>query len=354
VTAVAPSTPSGDRAGRTLLGTSQPLATSYDVALLDLDGVVYIGSDPIPGAAAALAKARAAGMRVAFVTNNASRGPAAVAAHLVELGVPATADDIVTSSQAAAAVIIERCGVGATVLVTGSAALREAVEQVGLKVVASADDRPDAVVQGYSPDLGYADLAETALAVRSGAFWVATNADSTLPSRRGLLPGNGSLVAAVALATGQRPVVAGKPELPLHAEGVARTHAQNPLVVGDRLDTDIEGAFAADTDCMLVLTGVTRAADLVDAPIQHRPTFLALDLAGLLEPVPDVDWDGTVARCGGWAATDSTGPSIEIRVDGEGRAIDGLRAVLTAAWMLRRPDGSKVDASGALHQLGFA
>ena len=122
--------------------------------------------------------------------------------------------------------------------------------------------------------------------MRSGAFWVATNADSTLPSRRGLLPGNGSLVAAVALATGQRPVVAGKPELPLHAEGVTRTHAKNPLVVGDRLDTDIEGAFAADTDCLLVLTGVTRAADLVDAPIQHRPTYLALDLAGLLEPQP--------------------------------------------------------------------
>ncbi|HEY0871688.1 MAG TPA: hypothetical protein VGD55_14915, partial [Acidothermaceae bacterium] len=119
---------SGDRAQRELLGASQPLATLYDVALLDLDGVVYIGPDPIPGAADALAKARAAGMRLAFVTNNASRDPAAVAAHLVELGVPATADDIVTSSQAAAAVIVERLGVGATVLVTGSAALRAAVE----------------------------------------------------------------------------------------------------------------------------------------------------------------------------------------------------------------------------------
>ncbi|HEY0871113.1 MAG TPA: HAD hydrolase-like protein, partial [Acidothermaceae bacterium] len=223
-------------------------------------------------------------------------------------------------------------------------------EQVGLKVVASADDQPAAVVQGYSPDLAYADLAETALAVRSGALWVATNVDSTLPSRRGLLPGNGSLVAAVALATGQRPVVAGKPELPLHAEGVTRTHAKNPLVVGDRLDTDIEGAFAADTDCLLVLTGVTRAADLVDAPIKHRPTYLALDLSGLIEPQPDVEWDGTVARCGRWVATAT---SSEIRVDGEGQALDGLRSLLTAAWAARPLEGVRVDASAALRQLGF-
>ncbi len=158
-------------------------------------------------------------------------------------------------------------------LVTGSAALRSAVEGVGLRVVASSEDRPDAVVQGYSPDLRYADLAEAALAVRAGALWVATNTDSTLPSARGLLPGNGSLVALVATATGRRPIVAGKPQLPMHAEGVRRTGAKNPLVVGDRLDTDIEGANVADTDSLLVLTGVTAAADLVDAPVEHRPTL---------------------------------------------------------------------------------
>jgi glycerol 3-phosphatase-2 len=354
VTSAVDRTRAADRARRALVGTSQPLATSYDVALLDLDGVVYIGPDPIAGAPDALAKARAAGMRLAFVTNNASRDPAAVAAHLVELDVPAVARDVVTSSQAAATVIVDRCGVGATVLVTGSGALRAAVEQVGLRVVATSDDKPDAVVQGYSPDLRYADLAETALAVRGGAFWVATNADSTLPSRRGLLPGNGSLVAAVAVATGQHPVVAGKPELPLHAEGVERTGAKNPLVVGDRLDTDIEGAHAADTDSLLVLTGVTRAADLIDAPPHQRPTYLAADLTGLLEPQPDVESDGNVARCGGWTATAVTGAAsdIKISVDGDGPAIDGLRAVLTAAW--NTPGGSQVDASAALNQLGFA
>jgi glycerol 3-phosphatase-2 len=338
---------------RVLVATNEPLTALYDVALLDLDGVVYIGPEPIPGAAAALAKARAAGMRLAFVTNNASRDPQTVAAHLVELGVPADASDVVTSSQAAAAVVAERCGAGATVLICGAPALRAAVEQAGLRVVASADDRPDAIVQGYSPDLRYADLAEATLAIRAGAFWVATNADSTLPSTRGLLPGNGALVAAVAIATGLRPLVAGKPELPLHAEGVERTGAKRPLVVGDRLDTDIEGAYAAATDSLLVLTGVTRPGDLIGAPVQHRPTYLAPDLVGLLEAQPEVTSDGTTARCGGWIARVSSSAGLNtIGLDGEGSAIDGLRALLRAAWSVA-DRGESVDAAQALSQLGF-
>jgi glycerol 3-phosphatase-2 len=336
---------------RTLLGTDEPLTALYDVALLDLDGVLYVGLDPIPGAAAALAKARAAGIRLAFVTNNASRDSETVAAHLVEMGVPAGPDDVVTSSQAAATVVVERVGAGASVLVCGSAALRASVERAGLRVVVSADDRPDAVVQGMSPALRYVDLAEAALAVRAGAFWVATNADSTLPSARGLLPGNGAMVAAIATATGARPVVAGKPELPLHAEGVRRTGATHPLVVGDRLDTDIEGATAADTDSLLVLTGVTAPADLVNAPVQHRPTYLALDLVGLLESQPEVELHGQVARCGGWTATVRHGQSSTIDLDGDGRAIDGLRAVLRAAWSVGASATSKVDASQALRKL---
>jgi glycerol 3-phosphatase-2 len=352
---------------RILIGTDQPLTSLYDVALLDLDGVVYLGRDAIPGAAAALAKARAVGMRLAFVTNNASRDPATVAAHLVELGVPAVADDVVTSSQAAATMVVEHCGLGSVVLVIGTPALASTIEKAGLRVVGSADDRPDAVVQGYSPDLRYADLAEAALAVRAGAFWVATNTDSTLPSRRGLLPGNGSLVAAVATATGHRPAVAGKPALPLHAEVVRRTGARNPLVVGDRLDTDIEGAYAARSDSLLVLTGVAHAAELVNAPVQHRPTYLALDLGGLLEPHRRVKSDGLTARCGGWtAAVETAGGHSDIKLDGDGPAIDGLRAVLGAAWSWQpaRGDGSAtlsfvgglqgVDAAAALSRLGFA
>jgi ribonucleotide monophosphatase NagD (HAD superfamily) len=252
-----------------------------------------------------------------------------VASHLVELGIPAVPEEVVTSSQAAASVIRERLGEGATVLVTGSPALRGIVEAAGLRPVDTADDRPDAVVQGFWADLRYTDLAEATIAVRAGALWVATNVDSTLPSPRGLLPGNGSLVGVVATATSKKPIIAGKPELPLHAEGVRRMSARNPLVVGDRLDTDIEGANAAQTDSLLVLTGVTSALDLAGAPAEHRPTYVAADMTGLLEPQPVVEADTQVGRCGGWLArrTDSG-----IELEGDGPPIDALRALLGLAW----------------------
>lgn len=332
--------------------SAQPLASRYDVALLDLDGVVYIGLQPVEGAAPALAKARAAGMRLAFVTNNASRSPATVAAHLSELGVPADADEVVTSAQAAASVIRERLGAGASVLVTGSPALREIVEAAGLRPVSSADERPDAVVQGFWAQLCYADLAEAAVAVRGGSFWVATNVDTTLPSPRGLLPGNGSLVGVVATASGHKPIVAGKPELPLHAEGVRRLDAKNPLVVGDRLDTDIEGANAAATDSLLVMTGVTSSAELLYAPAEHRPTYLGCDLAALLEPQPEVVIDDQGARCGDWIArrfVDGTRGGVELI--GEGPPVDGLRALLALSWVADDAGEELADAARALGRL---
>jgi len=312
-----------------LRGSSEPLAEAYDIALLDLDGVVYVGPDSIDGVPEVLAKVRAGGMRLAFVTNNASREPATVAAHLTELGIPAVAEEVVTSSQAAASVIADRLGAGARVLVTGSPALRSAVQGAGLRIVASADDAPDAVVQGFWSELRYADLAEATVAVRAGALWVATNIDSTLPSPRGLLPGNGSLVGVVATATGKKPVVAGKPELPLHAEGVRRTAARHPIVVGDRLDTDIEGANAAHTDSLLVLTGVTAPTDLLAAPAESRPTYLSTELVGLLETQPALEISDDAVRCGSWVARrrDAT-----VELVGEGPGIDGLRAILGLVW----------------------
>lgn len=338
---------------RYVLGTAEPLASRYDVALLDLDGVVYLGPEAITGASAALANARDVGMRLTFVTNNASREPAAVAAHLNELDIPASADDVVTSSQAAVRLLVDQCGERATVLVVGSSALRATVERAGLRIVASADDRPDAVVQGYAPDVRYADLAEAALSVRAGAFWVATNADSTLPTPRGLMPGNGALVAAVATATGRQPIVAGKPQLPLHAEAVRRSAATNPLVVGDRLDTDIEGANAADTDSLLVLTGVTGVADLINAAPQLRPTYISFDLAGLVDLQPDVEPVASGARCAGWSAAVAADNTITL--DGDGPVLAGLRTVLMAGWLkdsstTRR---TNLDASVALDRLGL-
>ena len=115
---------------------------------------------------------------------------------------------------------------------------------------------------------------------------MASNADLTLPSSRGNQPGNGSFMQVIATATGVKPLVAGKPEPPLHHESVLRTGAKHPLVVGDRLDTDIESAVRVDADSLLVLTGVTSPAEAILAPPAQRPTYLAEDLSGLLEPHP--------------------------------------------------------------------
>jgi glycerol-1-phosphatase len=311
---------------------------AYDVALLDLDGVVYLGGAAIAGAPEALAEARRRGMRLAFVTNNASRSPSAIVAELTSLGVPADPAEVVTSAQAAAHLIADRVPAGAPVLVVGGIGLRLALRERGLRPVSTAAERPAAVVQGYGPGIDYPLLAEATLAVRAGAWYVAANADATLPTARGLQPGNGSLVQVIVNATGTRPVVAGKPEPPLHAETLARTGAKRPLVVGDRLDTDIEGAVRVGADSMLVLTGVTGPADAVLAPPGQRPTYVAADLTGLLDPHPPVTATGDEFRCGGWTARRRTvqeshdGHPARLEIAGEGAAIDGLRALCAAAW----------------------
>jgi glycerol-1-phosphatase len=324
-----------------------PLSEHYDAALLDLDGVVYLGGKPIPCAAGALADAAARGMKRAYVTNNASRSPNAIAAQLRSMGVAATAADIVTSAQAAAHLLADRLPAGAAVLVVGGTGLRLAVRERGLRPVTAAAERPLAVVQGYAPDISYGLLAEAALAIRAGAFYVASNADATLPTPRGLAPGNGSLVQVLVTATGQEPVVAGKPEPPLHAESVQRVGAKRPLVVGDRLDTDIEGAVRGGADSLLVLTGVTSPPELLLAAPQRRPSYVANDLTGLNASQPEVArGEGGSFSCGGWTA----GPGSDagwLSVSGSGAWIDGLRALSAAAWAAGPPDGSPQEQRSA-------
>ena len=310
--------------------TDTPLYAKYVVALLDLDGVVYIGGQPIPGAPEALHKAKREGMRLAYVTNNASRTPAAVAALLSAMDVPANPSDVVTSAQAAARLLAEKLPPKARVLVIGSAALRLAVRERGLTPVSTATEDPVAVVQGYGPGIGYGSLAEGGLAVRKGALFVGTNADSTLPGPRGIQPGNGSLLQVIAHATGTSPVIAGKPEPPLHRESVIRTGAKTPLVVGDRLDTDIEAACRAGADSLLVLTGVSRPADVVLASPRQRPTYIAETLDALLEPYPEVTRSADGVTCGGWTATRTETGQLTVR--GHGTGADGLRALAAAAW----------------------
>ena len=339
----------GDGATAAPRGSAEPLASIYDVALLDLDGVVYIGTAAVAGAAESLAKAKAAGMRAAFVTNNASRTPSAIAAQLAGLGVPASAADVVTSAQAGARLLAERLPPGAPVLVVGGIGLRWAIRERGLRPVSVASDRPAAVIQGYAPDLGYPLLAEGALAVQAGALFIVSNADKTLPTARGRQPGNGSLARVIATATGREPLVAGKPEPPLHAESVARTGARRPLVVGDRLDTDIEGAVRVGADSMLVLTGVTRPLDAVLAPAHQRPSYLAQDLSGLLTPHPAVTRADGDFRCGAWHARWQAPGRLAL--DGDGDPMDGLRALCAAAWSAGGLGPEAV--AGPLERLGW-
>jgi glycerol-1-phosphatase len=347
--------PNAQPAGRAQLprASDRPLSEVYDAALLDLDGVVYLGGAAVAKAPEALAAAREQGMQLAFVTNNASRTPSAIAAELNKLGVPADRTEVVTSAQAAAHLIADKVPPGAPVLVVGGMGLRQALRERGLRPVSTAAEKPAAVVQGYAPGIDYGLLAEGALAVRAGAWFVASNADTTLPTGRGLQPGNGSLLQVIETATGAKPVVAGKPEPPLHAESVARTGAKRPLVVGDRLDTDIEGACRAGTDSMLVLTGVSKPADAVLAPPNQRPAYLAHDLSGLLEPHPAVTTTGPEFRCGGWTArrrpvpATRDGDADRLELTGGGAAIDGLRALCAAAW-----SGGAVAADSVAHAVG--
>ncbi|MDX6205620.1 MAG: glycerol-phosphatase [Frankiales bacterium] len=314
-----------------------PLSGRYDVALLDLDGVVYRGADPVPSAPEALVAVRHAGMRLAFVTNNASRTPEQIVAHLDQLGVTARPDEVVTSAQAAATLAAERLQPGGRVFVVGSDGLREALREVGLPLVDRYDvaPRPEMVVQGFSPDLTYEDLAQAALVVAAGAVWIATNVDATLPTARGLQPGNGALVAAVAAAAGRQPLVAGKPERALFDEAVRRSSGRRPLMVGDRLDTDIAGAVRAAMDSLLVLTGVSTVADLIRADAAARPTYLAADLSGLaadLRPLADYALL-PVQRSTGWQAESWPGTVRLTRTASDrGDPLDGVRTLVVAAW----------------------
>ncbi|MCL7364760.1 HAD hydrolase-like protein [Streptomyces ardesiacus] len=333
-------------------GSGRALSEAYDTALLDLDGVVYAGGNAIAHAVDSLATARDGGMRLAYVTNNALRTPDTVAAHLTELGIATDAGDVITSAQAVARLIAEQVPPGSRVLVIGGEGLRVALRERGLEPVESAEDDPAAVVQGFGgPELPWGRFAEACYAIARGVPWYASNTDLTIPGARGIAPGNGAAVEVVRIATGAEPQVAGKPLPPMHRETILRTGAQRPLVVGDRLDTDIEGAFNGEVDSLLVLTGVTDGATLLAAPPQHRPTYVDADLRGLLTGQPEVtgDADGGF-RCGGWTAAAG---AERLELMGDGGALDGLRALCAAAWTAGGEQGCGLDSGKVLARLGW-
>ncbi len=315
--------------------------------MLDLDGVVYIGDAAVPGAAAAISAVRTTGMSVAFITNNASRTPETVADHLTRLGVEAAPGDVVTSAQAAARVVVDRFGAGARVVCLGGDGLREALQALDLKPVGVQDDA-DALVTGYGPEVRWRDIMSAAVRIATGLPWVASNTDYTIPTAEGVAPGHGVLVQTLSTFTGVRPTVAGKPERPLLDETVRRMTARRPLMVGDRLDTDIEGARRAGVPSLLVLTGVTGLAELVAAEPSERPSYLAADLGGLTTPHPAPDRDDVQWCAPGWRAWVEEGRLRVEETDPGRRAdpVDAWRVAADAAWEHLDRTGAVVDIAG--------
>ncbi len=257
-----------------------------DVVFADLDGVIYTGENAVPFAVESL-NAAAKLVRLAYITNNASRTPTAIAEHLNKLGLTVTADDIVSSPQAAVKILATLVDPGSTILVIGGEGLISEVVNAGFVVTDSADDEPAAVIQGFAPTVGWVQLAEASFALHRGIPWVATNTDWTIPVARGVAPGNGTLVSAVHLAVGRLPVFAGKPEKAIFDYAAERFDASNALVIGDRLDTDILGANRAGMRSALVLTGIDGPKQVLAASEDHQPTFILSDLRELSQPYPE-------------------------------------------------------------------
>ncbi len=318
-----------------LLESKTPLVEAYELALVDLDGVTYRGPDPIEHADTSLTQAAALGMQLIYVTNNASREPESVAAQLTDLGIETKGSQVMTAAMAAADLLQTRLAPRAKVLVIGGAGLLTAVGDAGFTIVASASDDPAAVAQGFSPEIGWAQLAEAAYAVAGGAWHVASNLDLSLPTARGYAPGNGSLVGAVVHATGIQPDSSGKPSPKMYDLAVERAGAERVLVVGDRLDTDLAGARAGGYPGLHVLTGVNTARDDVLAAPHLRPHFIGADLRSMLEPHPAPEKaDDNWWVCRGSAARVVSG-QLELNVthqDRSGDDVDIVRAACAAAW----------------------
>ena len=284
-----------------LKSTSRPIAEAYRLALLDLDGVVYRGKNPVEHAADAIRSAEAAGMSIEYTTNNSSRLQRVVADQLRGFDLDVEPHQVITSSVVAARMVARHVPQGAKVLVLGAGHLREEVAGQGLHVVDHAADDPAAVIQGWYPDMSWNEMAEVAYAVERGASYFVTNRDLTIPRELGIAPG-----------CGEQPV-----------------DKDRCLAIGDRLDTDIEAGNRGGYDSLAVLTGVTNPRELMLAPAHLRPTFIAEDLRGLLEAQPAVDQ----AADGAWTCGEAVASldADTLTVSG-GRRLDALRAACAAAW----------------------
>lgn len=316
------------------------LASYHDGLLLDLDGTVWSGGVAIEHAVEAI---NASGLPAMYVTNNASRSAKDVAEMLRAIDLHAGEEDVLTSAMAAVNMAERYLEKGDAVYVVGAPSLRQLVQDSGYRVVDSADDAPKVVLHGHNPDTGWRELSEAALSLQRGAKYLATNLDTSLPMERGLMVGNGSMVAAVTSATGVVPEAAGKPEPAMFTQAAKSRGMQTPLAVGDRLDTDIAGGVAAGMPALHVLTGVSGPYALLQAPPEHRPTYIAADMRGLSEPTE--------------ALAPGAQEGFEARIDGSAIVLSGgnpgasslaaLRTALDVAWRQPEPPADVREESDA-------
>ncbi|MBT1171170.1 HAD-IIA family hydrolase [Bifidobacterium sp. SO4] len=333
---------------RFLKGTDRTLAEAYQLALLDLDGVVYRGKNPVEHAADSIRAAERAGMTIEYTTNNSSRFQHVVADQLKGFGLDVEPWQVITSSVVAARMVAKAVPAGAKVQVLGAEHLREEVSRNGLTIVEGPEDHPQAVIQGWYPEMTWQMMANVAFAVEAGAEYFVTNRDLTIPRELGIAPGCGSMIRAVIAATGVEPVAsAGKPESYMYdearelnaAEGHDLVPKEASIAIGDRLDTDIEAGNRGGYDSLAVLTGVTNPTELMLAPVHLRPTYVARDLRelGCVQPEPVRAEDGTW-KCRDACAWFENG-SVHVS---DATSIDGLRAAICAAWEAA-DKGAKLD-----------
>lgn len=257
-----------------------PLADQYDAFLIDLDGTVYKGEDAVQGATEAVHRLHTSGKKVVFLTNNSGRTPEEIASKLVGIGVEARAAEIVTSALVAAKLLSERGAKNA--FVVGMAGIREALTAAGVAVLDGEPQAAEYVVVGWDKDATYDKLKNAGLLVQRGAKLVATNPDGAYPAPDGLWPGAGALLSVITTTTHAEAEVIGKPHTPICEVALKVAGGGRPLVIGDRLDTDIAAAAALGWDSLLVFTGIAAPADVQSAAA--KPTYVGPDLSALFEP----------------------------------------------------------------------
>jgi HAD superfamily hydrolase (TIGR01450 family) len=361
------------------------LAEAFQGVVFDLDGVIYLGDQVVPAAPGALDQVRGLGVRIAFVTNNSYRPPDLVVERLNRLGVKASAGELLTSAQATVRLLGGRDGLeGVKVMVVGGPGLRQALDAAGARLVDAWRDA-EVVTVGFDPDLTYAKVRDATLAIRAGARFVGSNPDTTLPTPDGFWPGAGATLALLRASTGVAPEVAGKPERALLEEAAAAIGAGPYLMVGDRVDTDLDGAHRLGWSTALVLSGVTRLADLPG--LVTAPDHVLRDVGGLLDPpgpvvrpAGDQDREAAAGLLGSGAdgqatvlvAADGDRVAGAVAVGGDGRLtgpvveedrrrrLVGSRLVLAACIEARRAGLARVaapadagDAEAFLTRLGF-